>query len=160
MKASAAALTMPVLLLSAFIVAACSPQQQQAPQLQQQQVQSVNVSGLQPAEVVRLYYEAFDKKDYATMYALISDGFKEIEPTAKTYELFAAEMGKYFKSGKGIKVVEVKEPEVDNDTAVVGYKVMLQLNTGSRELDSVFTLRKRHNGWKLIHPYGQNIDTS
>ena len=145
-----------LLLLTVATFAACSTQQKQQLQAQQQ----IDVSSLQPAEVVRLYYESFDKKDYRTMYALISDGFKEIEPTAKTYELFAAEIDKYFKSGKGIKVVEVKEPEIDGDTAAVGYKIQLQLGSGDRELDSVFTLRKRHNGWKLIHPYGQNIDTT
>ncbi|MBI3037369.1 nuclear transport factor 2 family protein [Candidatus Woesearchaeota archaeon] len=143
-----------LLLTAAVALASCAP-----PQQQPQQQGKIDVSLLQPAEVVRLYYESFDKKDYAAMYALISDGFKEIEPTAKTYGLFAAEMGKYFKSGRGMKVLEMKEPEVDGDTAVVGYRVVLQLNTGERELDSVFTLRKRHNGWKLIHPYGQNIDT-
>ena len=144
-----------LMLLMAATLAACSPQQQQPPQQGK-----IDVSLLQPAEVVRLYYESFDKKDYATMYSLISDGFKEIEPTAKSYDLFAAEMDKYFKTGKGIKVLELKDPEIDGDTAAVGYKVLLQLNTGERDLDSVFTLRKSHNGWKLIHPYGQNIDTS
>lgn len=147
-----------LMLLAAATLAACSPQQQQPQQTPQQG--KIDVSLLQPAEIVRLYYESFDIKDYETMYSLISGGFKEIEPTAKSYALFAAEMGKYFKTGKGIKLLELKEPEIDGDTAVVGYKVLLQLNSGDRELDSVFTLRKRHNGWKLIHPYGQNIDTS
>ncbi len=155
MSKSAVAITA-LLLLTIAALAACSPQQKQQLQAQQQ----IDVSSLQPAEVARLYYESFDRKDYTTMYALISDGFKEIEPTAMTYELFATEMDKYFKGGKGIKVVEIKEPEVDNDTAVVGYKVLLQLSTGNRELESVFTLKKRHNGWKLIHPYGPNIDAS
>ncbi len=156
MKSTALPLPLlPLLLTAAVALASCA-----SPQQQPQQQDKIDVSLLQPAEVVRLYYESFGKKDYAAMYALISDGFKEIEPTAKTYDLFAAEMGKYFKSGRGMKVLEIKEPEVDGDTAVVGYKVVLQLNTGERELDSVFTLRKRHNSWKLIHPYGQNIDTS
>ena len=121
---------------------------------------AVNVSQLQPDELVRLYYESFDRKDYATMYALISDGFKQLEPTAKNYELFAAEMDKYFNNGKGVQVVEVNKPDISGDSAVVSYKILLQLNTGDREFESAFTLRKRHNGWKLIHPYGQNVDTS
>ena len=29
-----------------------------------------------------------------------------------------------------------------------------------KEFSSTYTLKKRTNGWKLIHPYGQNIDTT
>ena len=31
---------------------------------------------------------------------------------------------------------------------------------GKKEFSSTYTLKKKTNGWKLIHPYGNNIDKS
>ncbi len=118
------------------------------------------LSILTPEKVVRLYYESFDKKDYETMYALISDGFKKIEPTAKDLSNFASYMGEFFKQGTWFEVKEVKETSNDGTKATVDYTIVMHLNEGSKIFRSTFTLKKKANGWKLIHPYGEKIDTS
>ena len=59
-------------------------------------------------DVVTGYYTALNNKDYRTMYGFISDGFKEIEPTAKTYEDFEAYTSKFFDTADGIRVKSTK----------------------------------------------------
>lgn len=120
-----------------------------------------NPDSLEPGEVVAAYYSAFANRDYKTMYAVISDGFKQIEPTAKDYDSFDAEMSKFYDTASSIRLVSVDLPQIDGDTATVGYKLEVVLLSGDvKPFTSAFTLRKRVNGWKLIHPYGQNIYTS
>lgn len=114
-----------------------------------------------PADVVTGYYNSFEKKDYSAMYDLISDGFKKIEPTASSYRDFEAEMSRFYVTAESIRLVSVEKPSVTNDTASVGYKIEVKLREGSvKSFNSVFTVKKRCNGWKLVHPYGQNIDAS
>ena len=122
--------------------------------------QTKDVTNLTPKEVVGTYYNSFDTKDYATMYALISDGFKEIEPTAKDLETFSQRISKYFETGNGIKIKEVEEISNDGSSATVDYTLEMDLFSGKKELRSTFTIKKRANGWKLIHPYGDKIDLS
>ncbi|MBI5158808.1 nuclear transport factor 2 family protein [Candidatus Micrarchaeota archaeon] len=115
-------------------------------------------STLSPTEVVREYYEAFGRQDYASMYALMSDGFKEIEPTAKDFETFKQYISKYYQTADGVKVLSVRETFNGEGEATVEYSVELNLKTGSRKVSSEFELKKKENGWKLTHPYGLNAE--
>ncbi len=116
-----------------------------------------------PEKVVEQYFTAWNNKDYVNMYATFSDGFKKIEPTAKTLEDF-----KGYASSQGIKEVEIasiKEASNDGETASVDYKVIFTLSNGQKSnYEGTFTLKYRKGdviqGWKLIHPYGENIDNS
>ncbi len=119
-----------------------------------------DISKLGPKEVVSSYYNAFANKDYETMYALISDGFKKIEPTAKDFNTFKAYISKYYNTASYIKLIDVSEESNDGETVLISYKVELGLNAGKKDLESSFTVKKKVNGWKLVHPYGENIDTS
>lgn len=96
------------------------------------------------------------------MYSLISDGFKKIEPTAQTYESFEAFAKK--QGIQGIRIKSIKEGLNDGETAAIDYDVIFISKGKEVPYQSTFTLRYRTNdqqpGWKLIHPYGNNIDTS
>lgn len=116
-----------------------------------------------PEEVVRQYFESWDKKDWPNMYATLSDGFKKIDPYAKNLATF-----KEFADSQGIEnieIVNIKEISNDGSTASVSYSVKFILSGNSqREFSDKFTLKFRQGdviqGWKLIHPYGENIDTN
>ena len=116
-----------------------------------------------PAEVVRQYFESWDKKDWPNMYATLSDGFKRIDPDAKdlaSFRNFASSQGI-----DGVKVISINEESNDGTTAIVAYSVEFTLSDGSKQdFNDEFTLKFRQGdvipGWKLIHPYGPNIDTS
>ena len=115
-----------------------------------------------PADVVKQYFTAWNDKDYATMYSLVSDGFKKIEPTAATLESFQKEvehMDIFMKAGKNIPI---SATTVSNDgrIAKVDYVIELVLNSGKQQFPGTYTLRKTDDGWKLIHPYGKNADLS
>lgn len=117
----------------------------------------------EPAEVVKQYFEAWDGKDYANMYAALSDGFKRIEPTAKTLDVFK----EYVQSQSiaSVEVLSIEEVSNDGSTATIGYNVDFMLSDRSTQpYKGTFTLKYRQGdvirGWKLIHPYGKNIDTS
>ncbi len=116
-----------------------------------------------PEEVVRQYFTAWNSKNYPDMYAAISDGFKKIEPTAKDLRTFRA----YAESQDitNVKILSIKEASNDGQTASVDYSVEFLLSDGKKSrFDGTFTLKYRQGdvipGWKLIHPYGENIDTS
>ena len=95
------------------------------------------------------------------MYSLISDGFKQIETTAKTFEDFKAYMSKFYETSSGVEIVEANEAYQSEKEAGVNYKIEIINKDGAKkEFSSAYTLKKRANGWKLIHPYGKNIDTS
>ena len=116
-----------------------------------------------PEKVVEQYFAAWDKKNYPDMYATISDGFKKIEPTARDLRAFKA-----YAESQGIdnvKILSIKEASNDGTTAAVNYNVEFLLSGGKKSrFDGTFTLKYRQGdvipGWKLIHPYGENIDTS
>lgn len=116
-----------------------------------------------PEEVVRQYFESWSKKDWPNMYATISDGFKRIDPNAKdlaAFRNFASAQGI-----EGINILSIKELSNDGTTASVDYSVEFTFSDGSkRKFDDTFTLKFRQAdiipGWKLIHPYGPNVDTS
>lgn len=115
----------------------------------------------EPEQIVREYYNSFDNKNYEKMYELISEGFKKIEPTAKTLDEFKSYMAKFYDSAKGIKLKTAEITSNDGTKATVDYLAIIEMKNGqNKELKSTFTLKKKENGWKLIHPYGENIDTS
>ncbi len=114
-----------------------------------------------PADVVRLYFTAWSNKNYADMYSTISDGFKMIEQTAKDLKSF-----KQYAESQGIdsiKILNIKEKSNEGNSAIVEYSVEFTLKDGTKnEFKGEFTLKNRRSdiirGWKLIHPYGENID--
>ena len=114
-------------------------------------------------EVVEQYFIAWNNKDYINMYATFSDGFKKIEPTAKTLQDF-----KDYASLQDVEKVEVintEEKSNNGETASVDYDIIFTLSNGQKSnYEGAFTLKYRKGdviqGWKLIHPYGENIDTS
>ena len=96
------------------------------------------------------------------MHATISDGFKRIDPNAKalaTFKNFASAQGI-----EGVRILSVKEESNDGTTAIVDYSVEFTLSSSRKQFSDKFTLKFRQGdiipGWKLIHPYGLNIDTS
>lgn len=116
-----------------------------------------------PAEVVRQYFESWDAEDWPNMYATLSDGFKKIDPQAKDLASF-----RLFASSQGIavvKIVSIREESNDGKTASVKYSAEFILSDGSTTpFSDSFSLKFREvdiiPGWKLIHPYGENIDTT
>jgi hypothetical protein len=116
-----------------------------------------------PEEVVRQYFTAWNSKDWPNMYATISDGFKRIDSNAKdlaTFRSFASTQGV-----EGVSILSLTEGSNDGKTAIVAYSIEFTLgDVSKRKFDDEFTLKYRAGdiipGWKLIHPYGPNIDTS
>ncbi len=116
-----------------------------------------------PDEVVRTYFTSWSNKNYVNMYSTISDGFKQIEPTAKDLSSF-----REYVASQGIKsvhIISITQKSNDGGTAVVDYLVEFVLEEGiKRDFAGSFTLKYRDGdvikGWKLIHPYGENIDNS
>jgi hypothetical protein len=115
-----------------------------------------------PEEVVRQYFTSWNNKDWPNMYAAISDGFKKIDPNAKdlaTFRNFASAQGI-----NGVNILSIKEVSNDGTTAGVTYSVEFILSGSRRSFSDRFTLKFRQGdiipGWKMIHPYGPNIDTA
>ncbi len=116
-----------------------------------------------PERAVRQYFEAWDAGNYPDMYATLSDGFKKIDPNARdlaTFRQFASTQGI-----RGVRILLITETSNDGTTAAVDYEVEFTLEDGTtRPFQDTFTLKYRPGdvirGWKLIHPYGENIDTS
>ena len=124
-------------------------------------ISAEDISKLNPEQIVILYFQAWNDKKYDIMYSLISDGFKQTDPTANTFEKFKSSMEELFNVASGVRVIDVKEASRDDKTAVVDFKIQIIGKDGSKqEISKTFTLKKRANGWKLIHPYGNNIDTT
>ena len=158
-------LTLLFLFLILFVNACAKTQQpqqiQQNTQKPSQIVSAEDVLTLNPEQVVILYFQAWNNKQYDVMYSLISDGFKHIEPTAKTFDDFKDYMGKFYDTSSGINVIEAKESYRNEKEAGIEYKIEITNKDGTKkEFSSTYTLKKRTNGWKLIHPYGKNIDTT
>ena len=96
------------------------------------------------------------------MYATLYDGFKKIDPNAKdldNFREFAAAQGI-----EGVNILEIRALSNDGTTASVAYSIEFILSDGTKKpFGDKFTLKFRKGdiiqGWKLIHPYGKNIDT-
>lgn len=117
----------------------------------------------EPEQVVRQYFTAWNNKNYPDMYATISDGFKRIDPNARdlaTFRNFTDSQGV-----EGVRIISIKEESNEGVTAIVDYTVEFTLSDGRKqEFNDKFSLKYRQGdiipGWKLIHPYGENIDAS
>ena len=70
-----------------------------------QSIKSDDLSSLIPQQIVTLYFQSWNNKQYDAMYSLISDGFKQIEPTAKTFDDFKDYMAKFYDTSLGIKII-------------------------------------------------------
>ena len=155
-------LTLLFLFLILFINACAKQQNQQLSTKKSiSTISSEDVSALTPEQVVSFYFQAWNDEQYNVMYSLISDGFKQIEPTAKTFNDFKDYMGKFYETASGVRVLEARESYKNDKEAGVDYKIQITNKDGTKkDFSSTYTLKKRTNGWKLIHPYGQNIDTT
>mgnify|MGYP001620090182 FL=1 len=116
-----------------------------------------------PEKVVEQYFTSWDNKDYVNMYTTFSDVFKKIEPTAKSLQNFKDYVNT--QNTNGVNIRDIKEINNDGQTASVDYNVEFVLGNGQKSIyDGTFTLKYREGdiikGWKLIHPYGENIDNS
>ena len=155
--------TLFIFLFFVLLINSCAKQQTQEQTTQKTIliIDSKDVSILTPEQVVILYFQAWNDKKYDVMYSLISDGFKQIEPTAKTFDDFKPYMAKFYDTSLGVKVLEAKESYKNDKEAGVDYKIEItNKDETKKEFSSTYTLKKRANGWKLIHPYGKNIDTT
>jgi len=113
---------------------ACSKSQQtQNPNLQKNipGITAEDVSALAPEQVVILYYQAWNEKKYDVMYSLISNGFKQIEPTAKTFEDFKVYMSSFFETESGINIVDINQAYQSENEAGVNYKIEIIRKDGT-----------------------------
>ena len=161
-----------IFLLAIVFINACAKTQQQTTKKTIETVSAEDVSAFNPEHVVSLYFQAWNDEQYDVMYSIISDGFKKIEPTAKTFEDFKSYMEKFYETSSGVRVIEAKEAYKSEKEAGVDYKIEITNKDGTKkEFSSTYTLKKKTSnaseltrsqvtGWKLIHPYGQNIDTT
>ena len=150
-------------LLIVLLVNACSTQTQPQQTIQKTitTVSSEDVSALTPEQVVILYFQAWNDEQYDKMYSLISDGFKQIEPTAKTFEDFKTNMEKFYDTASNIRLIDAQEEYKNDNEAGISYKIEIENKDGTKkDFSSTYTLKRRANEWKLIHPYGNNIDTT
>ncbi len=116
-----------------------------------------------PENVVEQYFTAWNNKDYVNMYATFSDGFKKIDPNAASLGTFRDYVN--LQNVGDVKINEIGELSNDGQTASVDYDVEFTLKDGQKlPHKGTFTLKYRQGdvirGWKLIHPYGENIDNS
>lgn len=117
----------------------------------------------EPSIVVEQYFTSWSNKNYPDMYSTISDGFKRIEPSAKNFQDFKAYVNS--QNIKSINIVNTETITKDKQTAKISYNTILTTNEGKIILnEGIFTLKYRIGdvikGWKLIHPYGENIDNT
>ena len=155
--------TLFIILFLILFINACAKQQSQQKTIQKpvQTVSSEDVSVLTPEQVVIIYFQSWNDEQYDVMYSLISDGFKQIEPTAKTFSDFKSNMENFYDTASGVSIIEAKESYKNEKEAGVEYKIEItNKDNTKKEFSSTYTLKKRTNGWKLIHPYGENIDTT
>lgn len=122
-------------------------------------------SELTPKEVVELYFTSWNSRDYENMYKTVSDGFKRIDPNATSLEAFRNNLDKFFQRGRSIRLVKAEELLNDGEDASIEYIIEMDLiDRGITEFSGSYSLKYRKNdtlvGWKLIHPYGDNVDTS
>ena len=139
-----------LLLLAVLVLVSCVPEEPQ----------TSFVEG-SPAEIVEIYYDAWAARDYKTMYSLVSDGWKVLEPTAHTEEDFAAYLVGFYNKAESIRLTFASEQHNTGAEAVVSIAIETELKDG-RFVNSNqdLTLRLKKNGWKLIHPYGEYSDLS
>jgi len=114
-----------------------------------------------PVDIVKMYYNAWANKDYKTMYSLVSEGWKVMEPTARSEARFANNVGKFYLEAKGIRLVFASEQANTGSQSEVSAAIEVETRDGQFLLtNQTMTLRLKNNGWKLIHPYGEYTDLS
>ena len=114
-----------------------------------------NPNSLNPQEVVILYFQSWNSKKYDAAYSLISDGFRQTEPTAGTPDGFRSYMGSFFDDASAIDIVQAKASYKNDNEAMVDYKIEIEKKDGTRKLfNSQYTLIRMRGGWKIINPYG------
>ncbi len=114
-----------------------------------------------PIEIVKLYYDSWSAKDYKTMYAVVSDGWKVLEPTAHNYEDFSKHLGNFYGNAKGLRVVFVSEQSNTGSESTVSAALEVELLNGRFIMtNQTVTLRLKDKYWKLINPYGEYRDIS
>ena len=115
-----------------------------------------------PEDVVRLYFTAWDDKQYPDMYSTIADDFKRSEPTAHNLSAFRS----YVEQQHVTQIILADLQQISNDgmLANVTYDIRLARDDTIVPLQGTFVLGNKQadiiRGWKLIHPYGENEDTS
>jgi hypothetical protein len=116
-----------------------------------------------PDKVVEQYFTSWSNKDYPNMYSTISDGFKKIESSAKDFQEFKSYVNS--QDIETINIINIETIDKDEETATVNYNVEFISKEGATTpYEGTFTLKYRIGdiirGWKLIHPYGENIDNT
>ena len=113
-----------------------------------------------PEEIVEQYFVSWNDKNYADMYATLSDGFKKLEPSAVSLPAFKEYVDQ--QEVTDIVVKDVRELSNDDASATVHYKMLFTFGGKTAPFEGEFTLKNRQSdvirGWKLIHPYGEYID--
>jgi hypothetical protein len=95
------------------------------------------------------------------MYTLVSDGWKALEPTARTEQSFSRHIDGFFDKANGIRLVFASEQSNTGSEATVSVALEVETFDGRFLMSNqTLTLRLKDNGWKLIHPYGEYKDLS
>src|SRR3989338_91079 len=126
----------------------CSKQQEQQQTIEKniQTVSAEDVSSLTPEQVVILYFQAWNDEQYDVTYSLISDGFKQIEPTAKTFQDFKSYMEKFYDTALGVSIIEAKESYKNEKEAGIEYRIeIINKDNSKKEFSSTYTLKKRES---------------
>ncbi|MCX5970073.1 MAG: hypothetical protein NTV14_00915 [Coprothermobacterota bacterium] len=128
------------LLLSVFLLAACSSQPAPSP------TSSVD-SRPAPSETVRQFFAALDAKDYPTAYSLQNQAFqKEIPQEIFRQQL---EMG-ITQAGITKQTSEVTSEKVQGDKATVSYRLLSTMSNGSQqEGRGAYTLYWENDAWRM-----------
>lgn len=114
-----------------------------------------------PVDIVKMYYAGWSNQDYEAMYALVSDGWKELEPTARTLGRFERHMSGFFAKAEGIRSTFVSEQSNTGSEAVVSVAIEVETFDGRfLNTNQTLALKLKDNGWKLINPYGEYTDVS
>jgi hypothetical protein len=113
-----------------------------------------------PTTVVQQYFTAWSNQEYAIMYELVTDGFKQIEPTATTLQSFSQEQQRLLQQAGDITILQAKTTVNDGSQAKVDYRIEMALPEGPKQFTGTYTLKNTPEGWKLIHPYGEKADLS
>ena len=98
-----------------------------------QSITSDDLSSLTHEQIVTLYFQSWNDKKYDVMYSLISDGFKQIEPTAKTFDDFKSYMAKFYDTALGVRILEAKESYRNEKEAGVNYKIEIIRKDGAKK---------------------------
>ena len=140
-----------IFLFLILIVNACAKTQQMPQTNIQKPIQTgsaEDVSSLTPEQVVILYFQAWNDEQYDVTYSLISDGFKQIEPTAKTFQDFKSYMEKFYDTALGVSIIEAKESYKNEKEAGIEYRIEI-INKDDYKViysdtDSIALLMQKH----------------